>query len=258
MELLFDIGNSALKWGWLEADRSFHYGGRLDWPIQADLVLHQIEAVLPGLSDARCWVANVGPRPALYPLLKALETRFGCYRMVFSEPACCGVRNGYEDFSLLGVDRWLALIGARRHYRADNLMVVDAGSALTVDLLKKGQHQGGMIVPGVQLMRRCLTQNTGQLASALARSSSGQAMQGLGRTTQAAIEGGTFYMSAAFLQMLHVDLQSQLGQQPLQVVMTGGQAEPLAKLLMLPKLALEPHLVLQGLAEVVKQSHANP
>lgn len=256
MKLLFDIGNSALKWGWLDAETQFHFGGWLDWPAQADAVVQQIESALPGLEEATCWVANVGPRAALYPLLQALAARFGTYRMVFAEPACCGVRNGYADFSLLGVDRWLALIGAWRHHRAPQLMVVDVGSALTVDLLQKGQHQGGMIVPGVQMMQRCLTQNTDQLASAMARSPAVQEAQGLGRTTREAIVAGTHYMSAAFVQMLHADLQEQAGKQPLTVVMTGGQAQQLADLLALPKLVVAPHLVLQGLAEVARRDDA--
>ncbi len=259
MKLLFEIGNSTLKWAWLDAQSRFNFGGELPWPTGAEQTIEAVCETLPELNEVSVWVANVGSRAALYPLLKALQSRFGAYRMVFSEPTCCGVKNGYEDFSQLGVDRWLAMIAARRRSRAPNLLVVDAGTALTVDLLIKGQHQGGMIAPGLTLMQRCLTQNTANLAVALESSPQVSPDKlGLARTTRDGITAGSHYMAAAFLQTLYVDLQATLpDKQPLEVVLTGGQAEKLAQLVALPKLRCERHLALRGLAEVVKQAAAS-
>lgn len=254
LELLFEIGNSALKWGWLDEKNHLQVGGSLSWPTQAEHVIEAVRTVCPNLEQAESWVANVGPRPALYPLLKALAQMFGPYHMVFSEPACCGVKNGYEDFSQLGVDRWLALIGARKRSRTLNLLVVDAGTALTADLLVKGQHQGGLIAPGLRLMQRCLTQNTANLA--LAQETSPQttaAKVGLARNTRDGILAGTHYMAAAFVQSLYADLRAGLpAKQGLELILTGGQAEALLPLMAIDQVTCEVHLALRGLAEVVK------
>jgi type III pantothenate kinase len=60
----------------------------------------------------------------------------------------------------MGVDRWLAMLGARRR-TGERLCVVDAGSALTIDLVDaSGQHEGGYIIPGPALMERALLLDT--------------------------------------------------------------------------------------------------
>ena len=60
-----------------------------------------------------------------------------------------GVKNAYRDPGRLGADRWMALIAAAEMV-SGNAIVLDAGSAITVDLLRAdGQHLGGAILPGI-------------------------------------------------------------------------------------------------------------
>ncbi len=256
MDLLLDLGNSALKWGWL--DDAFHAGGEIAWPTLPEHVLNAIEARRPDTTDTpieTLWLANVGPRPPLYALMNTLSAHYDApIERVWSEPECCGVRNGYRDFSQLGVDRWLALIGARKLRRTPNLLVVDAGTALTVDLLLKNAHQGGLITPGVGLMQRCLTQNTANLARALANSPETPPEMGLGRTTRDAIVAGTHYMTAAYLQTLYADLKATLPDGKLEMVLSGGQAQVLKPLLAIDRLVIADHLVLRGLAAVARHA----
>ena len=255
MDLLLDLGNSALKWGWL--DDAFHVGGEIAWPTLPEHVLDAIDATRPEAPRDTLWLANVGPRPPLYELMRALRVHFEApVERVWSEPECCGVRNGYHDFSQLGVDRWLALIGARRQRRTPNLLVVDAGTALTVDLLLKDAHQGGLITPGAALMQRCLTQNTANLARALADSPDTPPEMGLGRTTRDAILAGSHYMTVAYLQTLYADLLATIPDRRLELVLSGGQAQLLKPLLAVERLTLVDHLVLRGLAEVARASRA--
>lgn len=260
MNLLFDIGNSTLKWAWLEEETpsTLNMGEQIPWPGQSDHVIDSLKKCFSAdrLRQAQCHVANVGPRPALYPLLKALENLCGRYpRLHFSEPACCGVRNGYQDFSQLGVDRWLGLIAARRMSKRSQVMIVDAGTALTIDLLDGSQHMGGLITPGTDMMTRCLQHNTANLAHALRQQmpSSTSGTEGLGRTTQEAITAGVHYMTAAYLQTLHADLQARFQSAP-SVILTGGQASFLQTLLRLPHTRHVPNLVLEGLADAVRQT----
>jgi len=79
--------------------------------------------------------------------------------------AQAGVFNHYDDPSQLGVDRWAALIGARR-YSPGPCVVVNAGTATTIDALAaQGEFLGGIIVPGFDLMHEALAGNTAQLSA---------------------------------------------------------------------------------------------
>ena len=78
-----------------------------------------------------------------------LQNRFGDAIIRFeSQAEACGVVNGYSRPGQLGVDRWLALLGAAQH--GGDVMIIDAGSAITLDLLRAdGRHLGGAILPGL-------------------------------------------------------------------------------------------------------------
>ena len=77
-----------------------------------------------------------------------------------SEPHCKGVVNGYQQPEKLGVDRWLAILAARAK-ASSAFVVVDSGSAITVDLVtSQGEHLGGYIAPGLRLMREALSSKT--------------------------------------------------------------------------------------------------
>lgn len=84
---------------------------------------------------------------------------------VFAQPRrrCAGMRTRYDEPARLGVDRWLAALAAWSAIRAP-VCVVDAGTAVTVDIVDgDGEHLGGLIAPGLDLMRRSLTEGTAGL-----------------------------------------------------------------------------------------------
>ena len=80
-----------------------------------------------------------------------------------------GVTIAYTEAHNLGVDRWLALLAAHHYVGQDigqgieqdveqgavssSWLIIDAGTAVTVDLMDKGKHLGGLIIPGLQLLR---------------------------------------------------------------------------------------------------------
>src|SRR5690606_31240552 len=75
----------------------------------------------------------------------------------------CGVKNGYKKPAQLGADRWASLIAARAMHDGASL-VVNAGTATTIDLLdNSGRFLGGLILPGLRLMRSALANNTAEL-----------------------------------------------------------------------------------------------
>ncbi|MCZ7599940.1 MAG: type III pantothenate kinase [Gammaproteobacteria bacterium] len=74
-----------------------------------------------------------------------------------------GLENRYANPAQLGVDRWLALIAARR-LGGGPVVVVDCGTAITVDLVDgAGVFHGGMILPGRRLLESAFTERVAHL-----------------------------------------------------------------------------------------------
>ncbi|MEQ8952723.1 MAG: type III pantothenate kinase, partial [Gammaproteobacteria bacterium] len=103
------------------------------------------------------------------------------------------VRNQYADVSRLGVDRWLAMVAAYQR-SGSACMIVDAGTALTVDVLNDdGLHLGGYILPGLELMRSSLEQHTairlGDLQQGLSLAPGNSTNEAVGNGVNAAVVG---------------------------------------------------------------------
>lgn len=145
MILELDVGNSSTKWRLLRAGRRLR-GGRV-----ADLA--ELLPLLPEeVAMARiASVAGSEKDEALERLLRAVGI---APNFAKTQAHQCGVRNSYREFERMGVDRWLAMLAAFQHAEGA-CVVIDAGSALTVDLLEtNGDHCGGYIIPGTPLLRK--------------------------------------------------------------------------------------------------------
>jgi type III pantothenate kinase len=92
----------------------------------------------------------------------------------------------YDTPASLGVDRPAAAAGALAHHPGSDLLVIDAGSALTIDLVSGGAYRGGSISPGMAMRFRALHEYTGRLPLVSYRSG----FSFPGRTTEDAIAGG--------------------------------------------------------------------
>lgn len=153
-----------------------------------------------------------------------------------------GVINGYCQPEKLGVDRWLALVGARGLTQAPCL-IVDAGTAMTIDVMDEfGQHKGGWIIPGLKLMTDALLKKTAAL-----QHSAPEAYLSLAHETGQAITNGALAaLTGAIKESLHmaqVGLKTRF--QP-QVLLTGGAAKQLSPYLTVHH-SHQPDLVLRGL-----------
>jgi type III pantothenate kinase len=241
MILLLDVGNTRVKWAWLEsvelapAGAIAHDATHRSWQ-------REIEA--DGHRPARMVVASVaGPSFAAAVTLWARDHYRIAPEFVTAEAERCGVRNSYARPAALGVDRWLALVGAWRS-RAHPTLVVSAGTAMTVDTLDgEGRHRGGLIVPGVQMMRDARARFDDDLdflpgASAGAAPAPDSALRTLASLADRSIE----------------EFAAQLRLSP-RVLLTGGDAR-LIRPHMRHAAELIPDLVLAGLAIVATQVSA--
>jgi type III pantothenate kinase len=227
-----DAGNSRIKWGlhdgraWLDkgilatADVAWLSDAAEEWPANSRIVLSNVAG------------ASVGER-----IVTALAGRHANVVKLRASAEACGVRNAYERPEQLGADRWAALIGARGQVDGACL-VICAGTATTIDWLDaRGEFRGGVILPGFDLMRTSLAQNTAQLPLA----------EGLycvtPRNTADAIVSGCLHAQAGAIDRMYSFIEAEPGAVCL---LTGGSAAGLAPHLH-PPVRLVDGLILDGL-----------
>src|SRR5216684_949194 len=149
-----------------------------------------------------------------------------------------------------GADRWLALIGAWTKARSA-LCVVDAGTAVKVDSVDtSGQHLGGLIAPGIHMMREALMNNTSDIAKAAEHSTPSLAGVMANNTIGAVSRGAVFALAGMADRAAEVIAQST-GTKP-RLFITGGDAGMITGT-MRSHGEIVPDLVLQGLAVIAAQ-----
>lgn len=264
MILDIDMGNSRVKWrlsdGGLEAGRG--------------ACSHQELAGTRGLGDLglllqsrpeRIRVCSVANSETLEMIQAWAASRFSLpleVAKVGDGPG--GVRCGYRHPAKLGVDRWLAILAAWRRL-GESCVVVDAGTALTVDVLLAGRidsgsqgsscqsqsghfgadHLGGYIVPGLNAMSGALYAGTDGVRP-------GPPAQlnelGPGTDTGAAVRRGCVAMAVALIERVRAQASSKTeAGAEVPVVLTGGDAGSLVQFIAEPVVSV-PDLVLDGLA----------
>jgi len=255
--LLIDIGNTRIKWARFDGKRvgrqqaAVHSGwGGEDY---ARRVLGS------GRTLDRILVVSVaGARAHRSLVLAARRARAPAPEFVESKRSAGGVTNGYLEPWRLGVDRFVAAIGAYHLAEGKAVCVVGVGTAMTIDLVDaKGLHRGGAIIPAPMLMVDSLLNNT----EGIRRRARGGARGGdslFGRSTRAAILQGSRYAAAALIDRAVGEARALVpGRAPL-VMLTGGGA-PTIQPLVRSACASVPDLVLRGLAALCAEpAHPTP
>lgn len=247
--LLMDVGNSRIKWGVLD-NGAIRRTGHVSMQRIGEQGLPALTSRLPRGVDT-VFVSNVAGTSFATRLSGVVGMHCDVdVHFARSEREACGVVNSYRQPRRLGVDRWVAMIGARAEFKAPCL-VVDAGTAVTLDALDTdGRHLGGQIIPGAQLMAASLSARTSDIPGVQRKAaSSGGSMDMFASTTAAAVGQGALNAVAGAIERALRVLREQGGKPA--VVLTGGDASRILK--SLDEVAHHrPHLVLQGLARILE------
>lgn len=155
MNLLVDIGNTLVKCA--VTDRGAVIAEERAERLTADL----LDRVLTGRSVGRAIVCST--RGAVPEALEAVRARVGvCLEFTQRTPVPIG--NAYRSPETLGLDRLAAAVGAAALCPGRNVLIVDAGTALTVDLVTAdGIFCGGCISPGLRMRLQALHEHTAAL-----------------------------------------------------------------------------------------------
>jgi type III pantothenate kinase len=248
--LAIDIGNTRLKWAQYTSPapgaRLLNHGAVFLETIDSLAEKEWARLPAPG-SMLGCVVAGEGVKRRVEEQLEIWDVE---PRWVASSAHACGVTNSYDHPSRLGVDRWVALIGARHRVlargKARPALVVMVGTCVTVDALDAtGRFLGGLILPGFGLMLRALEMGTAGL-----KAPTGEAVDFPTNTSDALMSGGADAIAGA-VERMHRKLLAKTGEAPA-LVMTGGAAVKLAPITDLPFETVDT-LIFEGLLQL--QSH---
>ncbi|MBV4478274.1 pantothenate kinase [Pseudomonas sp. B2M1-30] len=243
MILELDCGNSFIKWRVLTgASGSVFSEGVVD---SDQMLLSELKA-LAGLFLRKCRLVSVRTTEETGALIEALEQAFGV-SVVCASPAreMSGVRNGYDDFERLGLDRWVAMLGGF-HLASGACLVLDFGTAVTADFIASdGEHLGGFICPGMPLMRNQLRTHTRKIRYGDLAAERALASQAPGRSTVEAVERGCALMLQGFV-LTQVEMARGYWGADFMVFITGGDANLVSGVV--PQARIVPDLVFVGLA----------
>lgn len=175
---------------------------------------------------------------------------------VTSERKAAGITTDYIDPWRLGVDRFVAAIGAFHLGSGHPVCVVNVGTAMTIDLVDgAGRHRGGAIIPGPTLMVSSLLANTNGIR-VRAHGGPDGATGMFAKTTRNAIGEGARYAAAGAVDRAIEEARLLVGNRPL-VLLTGGGSADIKPLIRSTCVSL-PDLVLHGLAVWAHKTPARP
>ena len=136
-KIFIDIGNSAIKWRTTESN------------VYSKDVGEFLLNTLPHSDSA--WVSAV----ANLHIVKDLEAYFDEVHLAHTQNKFNNLKISYGDPSSLGSDRFFAMLGAMERFPNKALLIIDIGSAMTFDVINEdGYHQGGLIMPGLGVLRK--------------------------------------------------------------------------------------------------------
>ncbi|WP_157964680.1 type III pantothenate kinase [Algibacillus agarilyticus] len=142
--LMIDQGNTRNKYA--------------KWAVNESIQLIEESTLVEGYFDY-VLIASVKKDALLLPFAEQFVKNKQNVIQVMTQKSANGLMIAYEDPTRLGVDRWLAMLGA--YQVNEQSLVIDSGTALTIDAINTlGQHLGGWIIPGLKTSEKALLAKT--------------------------------------------------------------------------------------------------
>lgn len=260
MLLCLDVGNTQIHGGVFDGDTLLGQFRKSTAPLgTTDELGIFFTAVLRenGIDPRRVTgvaICSVVPA-ALYSLRGAAEKYFRCEPFILQAGVKTGLKIKYRNPLEVGADRIANAIAAVHRHPARDLVVVDLGTATTIEVITAtGDYLGGAILPGVGVSAETLASHTAKLP----RVEITRPEAALGRSSVESIQSGLFHGHIGAVRHLISLVAGEAfhGRRP-QVIGTGGFARMFEQENLFDELL--PELVLQGLkhAHALNQSTGN-
>lgn len=216
MKLLVDQGNTRTKWQLVDNnDQLAGAGSYLTKEAFPNSALPSREIEVVGAH-----ISSVADHAARNALRERIHDQWGIdSKFVTSSDAEAKIKNSYHSKETLGIDRLIAAVGARELHQFGNVVVIDAGTAVTIDLLTdEGGFEGGVIMPGFDLMRDSLVGNTAGI-----RVGQKQSPKVVGKTTSECVHSGSHFGVIGGIEKVVSEILAQTTR-PCKVLICGGDA----------------------------------
>ncbi len=241
MKLLIDFGNSRCKWANLDNQNVLEAKA---YVYKSEDPIHRVREVVEQIS-----FDTIQQIHAVSVLGDTFEKEF-CAQVIkqadieikfhISQLNSFGVTLAYANPLSYGADRYAALIAA--HNKASGAkIVIDCGTATTVDVIDAdGKHLGGLIIPGIDLMRSALANK----ASGIPIPKQANPTQLFNDNTEDAVYSGSALVLSHGVCGIIQEIMSKINQQ-ITVYVTGGESNMISLANM--EYVDSPNLVLEGL-----------
>ncbi len=177
MNLVVDAGNSLVKIAVMDKNEVVA-------SVQTEhLAGVELERIVAEYRPEKAIVAASGASGAeICRMLKALSVP--AMEMTPMTDVPIGIE--YRSRETLGVDRIAAAVGAVEVYGRRQMLIVDFGTAITIDFVEDGTFRGGNISPGVRMRFEALHERTARLPLCSVKDRTGE----VGDSTRSAVAAG--------------------------------------------------------------------
>lgn len=214
--------------------------------IENDLASEVVQQVYQKHTPKNAIFSSVSNDPGVINTLKSLSLQV----VYLSEDTPLPFKNRYQSNTTLGKDRLAAVAGAFGQSPNRNCLVIDAGTAITYDLItKNGEYLGGSISPGLQMRFKALHSFTSKLPLVEVNMS----LPIIGSDTYSSINSGVYY--GVLHEMDGFISYYKKHYQDLFVFLTGGDALIFEKNIK-NSIFVDQNLVLSGLNSLLENYNA--
>ncbi len=240
--LAVNIGNTSFSAAMMAGRRIV---ARASLPTGEVSSKREVRALLKSLKDASRFLPDAicvsSVVPSVEGRCRAACVEFFSLKPLFASHENIGMKIRGYDTKNIGPDRLLCSMAAYdKHKRA--LIVVDAGSCITIDAVSKhGEFLGGAILPGIEVSLSALQEMTERLPRVKFKKSRSP----LGNDTESCILSGANFGLAGAIENIISKISKKMESSPL-VAITGGDAEVIS-MLYSGSAYLERDLIFEGL-----------
>lgn len=154
MNLIIDIGNSSTKVGIFDGPE------KINVIRTKDFTCEEFEDKISSYKIEKAIVSSVKKMPPLIVDMFAVNIPFVHF---LSHKSILPFKIAYGTPETLGTDRIAGVAGAFSIFPGSDLLVIDAGTAITYDFLSEGIYKGGNISPGLNMRFKALNKFTRKL-----------------------------------------------------------------------------------------------
>jgi type III pantothenate kinase len=236
MNLIVDIGNTSTKLA--------VYKGRKKISVSRinDLSCEELEKELSGLKIKRAIISSVKKLP---PFITDLLFTNIPHVHVLSHNSRFPFKIKYETPETLGTDRIAAVAGAYNCFGDKNVLIIDAGTAITFDFLYGNSYKGGNISPGISMRFKALNKFTGKLPLVEQASDFSSPGKNTHDAILAGVIGGVTYEINEYIRTFKKEHKN------IKVIITGGDSGLLKEKLSY-KTRYMPDIVIDGLNYILE------